>query len=113
MNPTRRPVALGTITAALLISGFTISTASADAGDAAHAWNDSNSTDKCLAASDNQFTANVIMWTCESQGGQEWSASRSEPSAVTATPSATTTVASVSRVSRPGRAPRRLLKPAT
>ncbi len=73
MNVKHKSMTLGAVASALLLSGLAASSASADAGAAAHAWNDSNSVDECLAAAGNDFTADAIMWNCETQGGQEWS----------------------------------------
>ena len=37
-----------------------------------HVWNDSPSTNQCMAASDDQVDADMIMWTCCDQAGQTW-----------------------------------------
>lgn len=45
---------------------------SASAVANAHIWNDSNSSNLCLAASQNLRGVPAIMWNCDAEGGQMW-----------------------------------------
>ncbi len=45
---------------------------SASAAGYSHAWNDSPSVNECLATSANTVGQPAIMWTCDSEVGQQW-----------------------------------------
>lgn len=58
---------LSAITLAIAVSG----PASA-AANFTHAWNDSPSVNECLATSADTVGQPAIMWTCDSEPGQQW-----------------------------------------
>jgi Ricin-type beta-trefoil lectin domain len=37
-----------------------------------HAWNDSNSVNECLALASSELGNYTVMWTCDSESGQNW-----------------------------------------
>lgn len=74
MPSIRRTAALGiTLTSALALATANGTAAFAvTLQGAGHAYNDSPTTNQCLAAASNANDAHAIMWSCTSEAGQQW-----------------------------------------
>jgi hypothetical protein len=68
----RTSVVTGAMFATMVLSMANGNSAWASLTGNGHVWNDSPAASSCMAASDDQVDADMIMWTCYDQAGQTW-----------------------------------------
>lgn len=70
MDLKRTAYTLGAVSSAAVLA---LSVAgSASAAGYSHAWNNSNSVNECLALANSTVGNATLMWTCDSESGQNW-----------------------------------------
>jgi ricin-type beta-trefoil lectin protein len=57
---------------AAVLAIFVAGSANATTIGYSHAWNNSNSVDQCLALASSTLGNATVMWTCDSESGQNW-----------------------------------------
>jgi hypothetical protein len=68
----RTAYAVGAVGSAAVLAIAVSGSASASATGYSHAWNNSNSVNECLALADSTVGNATVMWTCDSEYGQNW-----------------------------------------
>lgn len=72
MRLKRTAFALSAVSSAVVLAVSVTGSADATTIGYSHAWNNSNSVNECLALASSTLGNATVMWTCDSESGQNW-----------------------------------------